>query len=194
MLAGTSPRVNGKADWRGWSRLMAGAQDGDHQAYRRLLEEIAPYLQRLARRRLRNSEDVEDVVQDILLAIHAIRHTYDPHRPFGPWFVTIASHRIANHVRRRAYRLTREVALRPEHVTLEGGNANLPDVTVDGHRLRSVVESLPPAQRWAIKLLKLQEMSLKEAAKVSGMSVAALKTASHRALKALRVRVVPHED
>lgn len=173
---------------------MASAQDGDWRAYGRLLEEVVPYLRQFARRRLRNADDIEDVVQEILLTIHAIRHTYDPRRPFGPWLVTIASRRISDRVRRRAFLLSREVPLAPEHETLSEAQANLPDAGVDGQRLRGLIERLPPAQRWAVKLLRLQEMSLKEAANVSGMSVAALKAASHRALKALRARIVPHED
>lgn len=194
MRQGSSSKADEKTDWRDWSRLMANAQDGNHEAYGQLLEEVVPYLRSLAWHRLRNGEDVEDAVQDILLIIHAIRDTYDPGRPFGPWLVTIASHRISDHLRERTHRLKREVALGPEHETFVAGNPNLPDVAVDSHRLRSLVETLPPAQRWAIKLLKLQEMSLKEAAQLTGMTVGALKIASHRAMKALRVRVVPHED
>lgn len=194
MRQGSSSKANEKTDWYDWSRLMANAQDGNHQAYGQLLEQVVPYLRSLAWHRLRNVEDVEDAVQDILLTIHAIRDTYDPARPFGPWLVTIASHRISDHLRKRAHRLKREVALGPEHETFVEANPNLPDIALDSRRLCRVVESLPPAQRWAIKLLKLQEMSLREAAKLTGMSVGALKITSHRALKALRARVVPHED
>jgi len=190
----TSPRVTAKTDRRDWSRLMASAQDGDRRAYSRLLEEVAPYVRRLARRRLRSVEDIEDTVQDILLTIHAIRHTYDPRRPFGPWLVTIASRRIADRVRRRVFLLNREVPLKREHETLSLARTNLSEELVDGHRLRDVVEGLPRAQRWAIKLVKLRELSLKEAAQESGMSIAALKVAGHRALKTLRAMLVPHED
>ena len=193
MRPGSSSKAD-KADRSDWSRLMADAQDGNQQAYGELLDEVVPYLRSLAWRRLQSVEDVEDAVQDILLTIHAIRHTYDPRRPFGPWLVAIVSHRISDHVRGRRHRLRREIALGPEHETLAQADANLADVTADADRLRSVVESLPAAQRWAIQKLKLQEMSLNEAAKASGMSVAALKAASHRALKALRMKIVPRED
>ena len=73
---------------------MAHAQGGDRAAYRRLLEEIAPYVRALAVRRLPNRSDVEDAVQDVLMTVHAIRQTYDPARPFGPWLVAIADRRI----------------------------------------------------------------------------------------------------
>jgi RNA polymerase sigma-70 factor (ECF subfamily) len=173
---------------------MARAQDGDRQAYSTLLEEIVPYLRRLARRWLRDADEVEDAVQDILLVIHAIRHTYDPGRPFGPWLLTIARRRLSDRVRRHISRSAREEPLKPEHETLSTVPTNLAEERADGRRLHDMIEVLPPAQRLAIKLLKLREMSLKEAARESGMSVAALKTAGHRALKTLRAKFVPHED
>ena len=67
-----------------WSTLMARAQDGDEVAYRRLLEDATPYLRSLAARHRALAGETEDVVQDILLTLHAVRHTYDPGRPFGP--------------------------------------------------------------------------------------------------------------
>jgi RNA polymerase sigma-70 factor (ECF subfamily) len=194
-MAPTSPaRAEETADRRNWSQLMARAQDGDRQAYSELLESIVPYVRRLARRRLRNAEDVEDAVQDILLLIHAVRQTYDPGRPFGPWLLTIAKRRISDRLRQQMSRSAREVQLRPEHETLSVSPTNLGEERVDGRRLREMVEVLPPAQRAAIKLLKLREMSLKEAAGESGMSIPALKAAGHRALKALRAKLMAHED
>lgn len=174
-----------------WSELMARAQHGDHHAYFCLLEQIVPYLRSRARRQLRSMEDVEDVVQDTLLTIHAIRQTYDPSRPFGPWLVAIAGRRIADRGRRRARIGAREVPLGPEHETFVPVSANLYEQVWQFRRLRQAVEDLPPAQRRAIQLLKLRQLSLKEAAVESGMSVAALKVATHRALKALRAILVP---
>jgi RNA polymerase sigma-70 factor (ECF subfamily) len=66
-----------------WSIYMARAQGGDREAYRRLLEEITPYLRALAMRCLQNRGDVEDAVQDALLTVHAVRHSYDPTRPIA---------------------------------------------------------------------------------------------------------------
>lgn len=173
---------------------MARAQDGDRQAYADLLEEVAPYLRRLAGHRLENTDDIEDAVQDILLTIHAIRHAYDPRRPFGPWLVTIASRRITDRVRHRVFLSAREVPLSAEHETLSGLQPNFSEECADGHHLRHIIEDLPPAQRWAVKLLKLRQLSLKEAAEESGMSIGALKVAGHRAIKALRAKLMAHED
>ncbi len=169
-----------------WSILMARGQGGDRDAYRRLLEDIAPYLRSLAARRLWNPSDVEDAVQDVLLTIHSIRHTYDPDRPFGPWLVAIANRRIIDRGRRQARLRSRETELKPEYETFAGPLANLPEEKEEKRALRKAVEALPSGQRQAIRLLKLEEMSLREAAAASGLSVAALKVATHRALRNLR--------
>lgn len=169
-----------------WSILMAHAQAGDAGAYRRLLAEISPYLRRLAARRHSDPADIEDTVQDILLTVHAIRYTYDPTRPFGPWLVTIAQRRIIDRLRRRGRLQSREAPLTEEHETFPAEQANLADEMSDRRELHEAVERLPASQREAIRLLKLKEMSLKEAAEVTGMSITALKVATHRALNSLR--------
>src|SRR6266851_3781781 len=123
----------------------------------------------------------------------AARHTYDPARPFGPWLVAIANRRVVDGLRRQGRSRAREVALETEHETFAAPQANLAETASDGRVLRDAVEQLPPGQRDAIRMLKLQEMSLKEAAAVSGMTVAALKVATHRALKSLR-KVLGRQD
>ena len=173
-----------------WSALMARAQDGDREAYRTLLNEISPYLRSRALRCFSDPRDVEDSVQDVLLAIHIVRNTYDPARPFGPWLVAIANRRIIDRLRRKARDKARQVALAAELETFQADAANfqvslriaLPD---DG-ALREAIERLPSEQRQAVELLKLREMSLKEAAAATGRSVTALKVATHRAIKSLR--------
>lgn len=178
---------------QGWSVLMARAQNGDSNAYRHLLEEITPYLRSLARKRHRTSHDAEDSVQDVLLTVHAIRHTYDPHRPFGPWLVAIANRRIIDRLRRDSRLKSRETVLDDWQETFPAPPTNFHQVTLDERTLRAAVEHLPPGQRQAIKLVKLKELSLKEAAAVSGVSVASLKVATHRALKNLR-RILGSRD
>ena len=169
-----------------WSSLMARAQDGDQAAYRQLLYEITGYLRSLVARHHRNPPDVEDTVQDILLTVHAIRHTYDPSRPFGPWLVAIAHRRIIDRLRRQGRSRRRETPLEPEHETFAAREANLSEIAGDDRALRQAIDKLPKSQRQAITLLKLNEMSLKEAAAASGISIAALKVATHRAVRSLR--------
>jgi RNA polymerase sigma factor (sigma-70 family) len=173
-------------DRAAWSELMARAQDGDNVAYRRLLEDITPYLRSLAARHGALSGEVEDAVQDILLTIHAVRHTYDPSRPFGPWLVAIAKRRIVDRLRRCGRRAAAETSLGPQHETLAASGANLYGILSGRRDLQEAIGRLPAGQRQAVLLLKLRGLSLKEAAAESGLSTAALKVASHRALKALR--------
>lgn len=169
-----------------WSELMAHAQDGDGKAYARLLGDIAPYLRSLAAARLDRATDVEDAVQDVLLTIHRLRHTYDPKRPFGPWLVTIAKRRIVDRFRQASRWKSRETPLMPVHETFSADQANKYEESADREVLRKAVDGLPPGQRDAIRLLKLEEMSLKEASAATGMSISALKVATHRAMKNLR--------
>jgi RNA polymerase sigma-70 factor (ECF subfamily) len=169
-----------------WTIFMARSQRGDRDAYRRLLESVTPYLRSLAARTFQARADIEDAVQDVLLTIHAIRHTYDPSRPFGPWLAAIAHRRIVDCLRRHGRARGRETSIEDEHETFAAPEANLQEQASDGRVLRQAVDELPPGQRDAIRLLKLEGLSLKEAAVASGMSIAALKVATHRGLKNLR--------
>ncbi len=184
--AGTEHAGPGDRDAAIWSKLMRRAQDGDQSAYRRLLIAVTPYLRAVASRLLRDPNGVEDAVQDILMTMHAIRHIYDPDRPFKPWLAGIARYRLLDRLRGRHKIAAREIALTLEHETFLTIEPNAEFGARDKATLVAAVRGLPQGQRQAIELLKLRELSLKEAAVVSGMSVAALKVATHRGLKALR--------
>ena len=165
---------------------MAQAQDGDRQAYRTLLEGITPYIRSLARRCFKQPTDVDDAVQDVLLTVHMVRHAYDPTRPFGPWLVAIANRRIIDRLRRDTRRKAREVELSTDHETFADPTTNISSSAPDHVALVQAIDRLPPDQRQTITMLKLNEMSLKDAAAASGRSVVALKVATHRAVKSLR--------
>src|SRR5271166_4010768 len=172
---------------------MRSAQDGDNFAYVRLLEEVTPLLRQTVRRHrtFLQPADVEDLVQDILLSLHAVRATYDPGRPFLPWLLAIARNRVADGARRYVRRSANEVAVEQLPVTFAEDGANVPgDAYGDAEALRQAMRQLPPGQREAIEMLKLREMSLREAAATTGLSIAALKVAVHRGVKALRKALV----
>lgn len=176
-----------------WSILMGRTQEGDRAAYLRLLREITPYLRSLAARRHRDPNDIEDAVQDVLLTIHSIRQTYDPTRPFAPWLVAIANRRFIDRLRRQGRTRDREIPLTAEHETFCEPQASL-EVSPDRQELEGAVNNLPPAQQEALRLLKFKQMSLKEAATVSGMSITSLKVNAHRALKNLRKMLVDRRE
>jgi len=169
-----------------WRRLMASAQEGHAADYHRLLVEIAPYLRRLAGRVHGDSRDAEDAVQDILLTVHAVRHTYDPARPIKPWLVAIARRRIIDRLRVVLRNRSREVTFAAEHETFSEPVENLTDDRPDAEAVRAAIARLPAGQQQAIRLLKLEEKSLKEAALQTGQSVVSLKVATHRAIRSLK--------
>lgn len=174
--------------WAELGALLVLAQAGDRGAYAALLHGLLPYLRRLAARRLSRPQDVEDTVQDIYLSIHAIRHTYDPDRPLQPWVNVIAERRIADRLRRLYRQRAREAPL-PEDAgeTFAADDANMTsEVSLDMRAVHRAIEQLPPGQRQAIGLVKVQGLSLREAAARTGQSEGAVKLSVHRAVKALR--------
>lgn len=179
-------------DWGAW---MARAQAGDQQAYRALLQAIGPWLRAIARRML-GHEDAEDAVQEILLVVHGVRHTYEPGRPFKPWLSTIATRRCIDILRRRQ----REGLRVGDAMALEAEADDAPDPlerlerAQRGERLHAAVAGLSPGQRDAVRLLHLQELSLREAEAHGRQRAGALKVASHRALKALRRALQGDDD
>jgi RNA polymerase sigma-70 factor (ECF subfamily) len=174
---------------------MAAAQAGDRIAYEQLLRAVTPFIRALTRRHCRNPADIEELVQDTLLTVHRVRHTYDPSRPFSPWLASIASRRSIDGLRRRLRQARHEVADTSAHETFVDAGANN-----DVEQLRSAEEvadllrMLPPRQRQALEALKLREMTLAEASASSGQSISALKVNAHRALKALRALFQERED
>jgi RNA polymerase sigma factor (sigma-70 family) len=176
--------------------LMRSAQDGDRQAYHCLLGEIALLLRRSLSRRFPflGVPDVEDLVQDILLAVHSARATYDGARPFLPWLMAIARNRTADMARRYARHRSREVAVDEYPETFDPDETNRDQGYGDPEALRRALQDLPQGQRIAIEMLKLREMSLKDAAAASGMSVGALKVATHRATRTLRLALKETDD
>jgi RNA polymerase sigma-70 factor (ECF subfamily) len=128
----------------------------------------------------------DDVVQETLISVHAARHTYDPRRPFVPWFYAIARNRLID-VWRREGRMSRR----------ELGVEILPDVAcagadddaragVDMEAVRSALASLPPRQREIVTALKLHEESVRDIAGRLNMSPSAVKVTAHRGYRALR--------
>lgn len=168
---------------------MRASQDGDPAAYLQLLNALTPLLRRVVRRQrsFLQPSDIEDLVQDILLSLHAVRASYDPERPFLPWLLAIARNRMADGARRHVRHTAHEVSVAEYPETISADPANTMETRYgDPEALHKAIGQLPGGQRKAVEMLKLREMSLKEAARASGMSVAALKVAVHRGMHSLR--------
>lgn len=167
-----------------WSAWMAAAQGGDRQAFARLLSALLPVIRRMVGRRRPGLVDNEDVVQEVLLTLYAVRHTYDPARPLLPWLGAIVAHRCADAARGDGRHRLRTANLDDLPETVGAVETNT--TVMDADALRRAMATLPEGQRKALELVKLREMSLREASDASGMSEGALKVAVHRAVKALK--------
>jgi len=124
-----------------------------------------------------------------MLTIHQLRHVYDPTRPIRPWMTAICERRAIDRLRRSFRRQGRETPIDDFGETLAAPGSNQGEAKVAAAELRAAVAELPQAQRTALGLAKLQDLPLAEASARSGMSIGALKVATHRAVKALRKRL-----
>jgi len=156
---------------------MVAAQDGHGGAYRRLLGEMSDWLTRYFQRRLPPG-DVDDAVQETLLAIHRRRHTYDPQYPLGPWLAAIAKNKWVDQLRSLARRPLDEL---PDDIAVGDHESSVVSSSV----LASLLDELRPAQAQAILLVKVQGYSVEEASGQIGLSVSAVKMNIHRGLARL---------
>jgi len=162
---------------------MVAAQRGDSESYQQLLVELLPFVRGLVRGRLGADPAVEDVVQEVLLSIHTARHTFRSERRLAPWVRTIARNAAIDHARRRGRQLARYTEVETE--TLAGESPELPPQGLSPAISRAL-EELPHAQRQAVVLLKLEGLSVAEAAARVGVTPGALKLRAHRGYRALR--------
>jgi RNA polymerase sigma-70 factor, ECF subfamily len=161
-------------------RLMARWQQGDAGACRELLDNVGPSLTYFLRRRVADPHELEDVYQEVFMAIFEARHTYEPGRPFEPWLFAIARNIAVDYSRRRWTRAHWEelVAELPEQPS-DTSTTVTPE-------LSAVLAELPPDQREAFSMLKLDGLSVEAAAARAGVSAGALKVRAHRAYKSLK--------
>jgi RNA polymerase sigma-70 factor (ECF subfamily) len=162
---------------------MAGAQQGDRRAYEELLTLLAREARGFVGRRVGWAEWAEDVVQEVLLTVHRARATYDPTRPFAPWFYAIASSRLVDALRARRRLALREVVDDDAVARREAPRAETHALS---DTLAHAVAGLPRVQREVVSLLKYEDLSVREVARRLGMSEAAVKTTAHRGYKILR--------
>ena len=166
---------------------MAAAQAGDHRAYEALLRGCTPLIRRVVRHQGLQPDRVDDVVQDVLLTVHRARQTYDPSRSFSAWLCTIAQRRTIDALRRRGRQDSREVYA-PIDYDNHPDESDERTTGAQAFALEEAVRQLPEGQREAIEALAMRQLSLDEAAGVTGKTKGALKVNMHRALKSLRLR------
>ena len=163
--------------------LLVRALAGDTSTYHAFLKELSAHLRAFLRGRLsRLPDEVEDLVQETLLAVHNQRHTYDTDQPLTAWVHAIARYKLIDLLRRRAGRDALNDPLDDEIEVFAASDTEADDARRDIARL---LERLPDRQRLPILHTKLEGLSVVEAARATGMSESAVKVGVHRGLKAL---------
>ncbi|WP_404712247.1 sigma-70 family RNA polymerase sigma factor [Sphingomonas sp. MMS24-J13] len=165
---------------------MVAAQNGHGGAYRRLLGEISDWLQRYFQRRLPHG-DVDDAVQETLLAVHRRRHTYDPQYPLGLWLAVIAKRKWIDQLRALGRLPTEDLS-----DDLPVGDHEMS--VVSASVLASLLEELRPLQAQAIMLVKVQGYSIEDASRQTGQSASAVKMNIHRGLARLTAFIEKTHD
>jgi RNA polymerase sigma-70 factor (ECF subfamily) len=170
-----------------WAALMRAARAGDGTAYDRCLREIAQALRPLVRRGLQraggNPVELEDVVQEILIAVHLKRHTWDEARPIAPWIAGIARYKIIDALRRRGYRTDLPIDDFAETLPAESK-----DETASGRDVERSLEALPEGQRKVVRAIAVEGTSIADTARRFSMTEGAVRVALHRGLGALAKR------
>lgn len=160
--------------------MMTQVQAGDGAAYRTLLDDIQPLIRVILRRWFSDFDELEDAAQETLLTLHRARHTYDPTRPFERWLAALARYTAADVLRRKMRRARYETMV---DVVPDRAADPAPDGPSD---LERAIGALPPTQREAFEMLKVDGLSLAQAATRAGTTVGALKVRAHRAYKTIK--------
>src|SRR6516162_5432736 len=169
--------------------LMLAGLDGDEASHKSLLMKLSAYLRAYFKGQLarigRSASDAEDLVQETLIALHTRRHTYDRSQPLTPWVYAIARYRLVDYLRR-----TKAAKMDVPVEEAEGVFA-VDDVSAvdSGLDLTKLLAQLTPKMRQAIQFVKLDGLSVSEAAKRAGMSQSAIKVSVHRGLRTLSLLV-----
>ncbi|HZR75788.1 sigma-70 family RNA polymerase sigma factor [Bradyrhizobium sp.] len=171
-----------------WTGLMRLAISGDSAAYHRLLRAVTPVLRAGARRGLARAgqpiDQSEDIVQDILLAVHLKRHTWDVNAPFAPWLFAIARNKLIDTLRRRGRRV---------FVSIDDFAETIPDEpaaeTASANEIANLLQTLPPRQREVLQSIAVESTSIRDTAAKFAMSEGAVRVALHRALSSLTAKL-----
>jgi RNA polymerase sigma-70 factor (ECF subfamily) len=174
-----------------WTVLMRLAISGDSAAYHRLLKAVAPVLRAAARRGLARAgqpvDQSEDIVQDILLAVHLKRHTWDANAPFAPWLFAIARNKLIDALRRRGRRVFVNIE---DFAEILPGEA--PPETAPAREVAAQLQALPARQREVLQSIAVESATNKDTATKFAMSEGAVRVALQRGLASLTAKLREH--
>jgi len=168
--------------------LLLGGLAGDSSAYHAFLKELSAHLRAFLRKRLASLPDeVEDLLQELLLAVHNQRHTYDPAQPITAWVYAMARYKLVDLLRRRSRKeLLNDPLDEEDDDLLMSSDSEAAEARRD---LGKLLAGLPHRQRAPIIHMKIEGLSVAETARLTGMSPSAVKVGVHRGLKALAAKV-----
>ncbi len=167
--------------------LLLRGMAGDSGAYHDFLKQLSAHLRAFLRRRLTQLPDeVEDLVQEILLAVHNQRHTYNAKQPLTAWVHAIARYKLIDMLRRRTGHEALNDPFDDEIDVLAASDTEAMEAKRD---LAKLLAQLPDRQRLRIQYVKLDGLSVVEAARMTGMTESAVKVGVHRGLKALAAKI-----
>ncbi len=171
---------------------MHAAQQGDRESYRRLLAESARLARAYISRRISKTQDVEDITQEVLIAIHKARHTYQSNRPYKPWLYALANYKLSDYLRSSYRRNAREEL-----------TDTLPETAIDedvtfgertSEQLQEALTDLSARQKDILYKTKVEGHTNKEVADALGMTETAVKVTVHRALKQLQKKYAKEQQ
>jgi RNA polymerase sigma-70 factor, ECF subfamily len=169
--------------------LMTASLDGDGAAYHTLLEQLTGHLRAYYRYRFarigHGPTEAEDLLQEVLIAVHTHRHTYDRLQPFTPWIHAIARYKFLDYLRRTKSSFKDLPIASAEEITAKSDMA----AVESGLDLQRLMLKISSKARKVIQYVKLEGLSVSEAAVRCGMSESAVKVAVHRGLKALALQI-----
>jgi RNA polymerase sigma-70 factor (ECF subfamily) len=165
---------------------MRAAISGNDEAYRRLLHQLSAALRSTVRSGLSRAgasgSEVDDVVQETLLAIHLKRHTWDQNQPLAPWVLAIARNKMIDLLRRRGRRVEVPIDAFAELLPAE---PSPPQKRIDQRDLDYMLSQLRPRQREIVRSIMVEGNSIRDVAVRLAMTEGAIRVALHRGLKVL---------
>jgi RNA polymerase sigma-70 factor (ECF subfamily) len=178
-------RVTDKTD--NLAALMRQSLNGDKHAYAEILQETSRFLRPFLAKRLSFTNEVDDLLQEILLSIHKARHTYDGNRPYKPWVYAIARFRLQDYLRAH---YSDHLHHADDLSELENYlHENVTESAFTYESISGEVEKLPQKQAAILQLMHQEGYTAKEVAKKLGMNESAVKVAAHRAYRILREKL-----
>ena len=170
-----------------YEALMRQSLEGDQLAYASLLKETSRFLRPFLAKRLSFTNEVDDLLQEILISIHKARHTYDGYRPYRPWVYAIAKFRLQDYLRAHySDQLHHAVDFDELEESLQ---EPVTETAISYESISGEIRKLPEKQATILQLMHQEGYTAKEVAEKMGMNESAVKVAAHRAYKILRSKL-----